>query len=235
MTTEKVAALYPMPHQRQVRLLLGEEFLLLMVDEKSGRMRPLALPLVNCIMAAAVLMDLMLVGRLDNDLDNLFVVDPTPIPDEILDPLLMSIAEAPVLTPFPIDYWVRRIAENGIDLRNSLLQRLQSRGLLHVDRYKTLGLFSREKFLPAEAVRPELIAGRLEALLKSNTIPEARDIMLLAMASACGLLGLVLPADMLKSAEQRISQLSRIEIVGQVIASAIERVQIVVAAAAGYR
>ncbi len=71
-----------------LQLTLLEEFLLLALDDHSGQLYPLARSTLDCAAAGAVLMDLTLRQRIDNDLRDMFLVDPNPTGDNILDPVL---------------------------------------------------------------------------------------------------------------------------------------------------
>ncbi len=72
-----------------------EEVLLLVLDEEHGDLSA-AFPsgVLDVVVAGAVLMELALEGRIDTDLDRLFVTDATPLDDDLLDPTLAAIAES---------------------------------------------------------------------------------------------------------------------------------------------
>src|SRR5882672_3458897 len=93
------------------RLTILEEFLLLALDDETGDFFALACSTLDCATAGAILMDLMLRRRIDNDLRNTFVTDSQPTGDDILDPVLQLMTLAPVLTPHPIAYWLQQITE----------------------------------------------------------------------------------------------------------------------------
>src|ERR1700722_20630473 len=98
-------------------LTILEEFLLLALDDETGDFYTLARSTFDCASAGAVLMDLMLRRRIDNDLKNIFVTDAAPTGNPVLDPVLQTMAVAPVLTPNPITAWLRELADEGEGLR----------------------------------------------------------------------------------------------------------------------
>src|SRR4051794_12982510 len=71
-----------------------EEIVLLQLDDTRGRFIDLPLSAVNVVLAGAALMELALANRVDADLERLFVVDPTPSGDDILDDVLRQLIAA---------------------------------------------------------------------------------------------------------------------------------------------
>ena len=69
-------------------LTILEEFLLLALDDTQGAFYPLARSTFDYASAGAVLMDLTLRNRIDNDLRDMFVTDAKPTGNTILDPVL---------------------------------------------------------------------------------------------------------------------------------------------------
>ena len=76
-------------------LSLLEEFLLLTLEDEGGEFDQVPEIFVHCGIAGATLMELALQGRIDSDLHGLWVVDPTPTGDDILDKALNAIAAEP--------------------------------------------------------------------------------------------------------------------------------------------
>ncbi len=72
-------------------LRLAEELLLLLLDDETGEFSTSPRTL-GYALAGAALMDLALEGRIDTDVDALILADPTPVGDDLLDPILADIA-----------------------------------------------------------------------------------------------------------------------------------------------
>src|SRR5271166_1785563 len=89
-------------------LSILEEFLLLALDDARGDFFDLPRSTLDCATAGAVLMDLMLRRRIDNDLRNMFVTDTLPTGDDILDHVLQVMTLAPVMTPQGISSWLQQ-------------------------------------------------------------------------------------------------------------------------------
>ena len=73
-------------------LLSTEELLLFLLDEPNGTFLPITERTEDLVLAGAVLMDLQLANRIDTDLDELTLSDPTPVNDDVLDPTLAAVA-----------------------------------------------------------------------------------------------------------------------------------------------
>src|SRR5260221_12396646 len=71
-----------------------EEILLLQLDDSQGRFVNLPLSAADVVLAGAALMELALANRVDCDLKQLVLVDPTPTGDDILDDVLKHLGEA---------------------------------------------------------------------------------------------------------------------------------------------
>jgi golgi phosphoprotein 3 len=76
-------------------LTLADEIVVLMLRDDTGAIRSECAAVANMAVAGGILMELALLGRIDTDLTSLFMVDPTPIGDELLDHALRDIAAGP--------------------------------------------------------------------------------------------------------------------------------------------
>ena len=66
-------------------LRFSEEMLLLLLDDKGREFADIPMLSFKYALAGAVLMDLTMESRIDTDENRLFVTDPTPLGDELLD------------------------------------------------------------------------------------------------------------------------------------------------------
>src|SRR5262249_15919807 len=130
----------------QTPLTLLEEFLLLALDDQAGEFYSCARSTLDCATVGAILMDLTLRRRIDNDLKHLFISDSTPTGDNILDPILQVIALAPVMTPHPITHWLRTLAAEGEALREKALRRLEACGIIKREDKKILWVFGTRRY-----------------------------------------------------------------------------------------
>jgi hypothetical protein len=216
-------------------LTLLEEFLLLALDDRTGELHPLARSALDCAAAGAILMDLTLRGRIDNDLRDMFTVDPTPTGDALLDPVLQVMSLAPVLTPHPISYWLRQIADEGESYREKALNRLEARGIIKRQNLKILWVFGKRRYPLIDQQEVREVKLRILGVVLSNEIPTPHDVMLTGLADACGLFRYILSASEADAATARIAQVARIDLIGQAVAKGVAEIQSAIALAAGYR
>ena len=101
--------------------------MLLLLDDDGGEFVRVPEWSLQCALAGAVLMDLALENRIDTDLEQLVLVDPTPVGDDLLDPTLASIAQA--TEPHDTRYWIQHTAQHADGIRDQVLDRLVERGI----------------------------------------------------------------------------------------------------------
>ncbi len=68
-----------------------EEIILLLLHDEDGRFVHVPRWSLEYAIAGGVLMDLAMENRIDTDLENLILVDATPVGDSLLDPTLAEI------------------------------------------------------------------------------------------------------------------------------------------------
>ena len=177
-------------------LRFAEELLLLLVEEQSGDLMPLPAQTIDLALAGAVLMELQQEERIDTDLEALFLADPTPLGDDLLDPTLAAIAQAD--EKHDARFWVERVAERGDEIRQTALARLVNRGILEFDEGGLLALLplvGRSRRYPLiDGVAREEVRLRIMRVLFSDDIPDPGDIVLICLADACGLFPRLLSA-----------------------------------------
>ena len=109
-------------------LRFPEELMLFLLKNDKGEFAYVLDLSLKCALAGAVLMDLALDHRIDTDLHQLVVVDPTPLQDDLLDPTLARIVEATETRD--TRYWIEQTIEHADEIRECALSRLVERGTL---------------------------------------------------------------------------------------------------------
>ena len=161
-----------------------EEIVLLQLDE-SGRPVKFPLEAADVVLAGAVIMELALQERIDTDLNRLFVDDPRPSGDEILDHALAVLVEAG--QNFRISPAIERLnlktsdAIQGITLhasryRDEALQRLIEKVIV---REETSPSFRRYQIVDNSGQRE--VGARLRQLILTDDIPNSRDVVLVSL------------------------------------------------------
>jgi len=197
---------------------IPEEVLLLCLDDETGHPVELPAAAMDLSLAGAVLMELALAGRLDSDLDRVFVGNPAPLGDALLDPVLARIgARTP---PQDSRQWMAELAEGAGALRNALLDRLVARGALRRLEARRL-LFLRDvRHQKADRAPSEAARARLRAVLLEGDFPEPRDSLMVALCRATGLVALLLSEEEAVRAAPRIAAVAGLEEMGRSLVAA---------------
>jgi hypothetical protein len=181
---------------------LAEELLLLAYDDESGRATGSQIGL-DLGMAAAVLVELALAGRVAYIDGAIVVKDATPTGQSINDEILAKVAAD---TPHTPASWVQRLRHG---LRDRVLADLCARGVIcdidetamefiHLHRYPTL-----DGTVEAE------VRSRLNRALAGDIVPDERTAALATLVSAARMEpALGLPGDDAEATHERLSKIS---------------------------
>ncbi|MCO1617713.1 GPP34 family phosphoprotein [Micromonospora tulbaghiae] len=167
---------------------LAEELLLLAYDDETGKATMPRISL-DLGMAAAVLVELALAGRVAYADGNLAVVDPAPTGEPIADAVLAKIAAD---TPHTPSSWVQRLRHG---LRDRILSDLCGRGVVRDVDETELGFIHVHRYPVADASVEADIRQRLAEALTSGQLPDERTaalatlVAVLRMEPALGLTG----------------------------------------------
>ena len=209
-------------------LRFAEELLILTIGGENRD--PVHIPdrTLNYALAGAVLMDLALEDRIDTDMEALYVTDPAPVGDNLLDPALAEIVEEP--DTLPTKSWIARLAEKGNDLRALALDRLVAAEILEVDDGGVLSIsrwVARSWRYPiVDETAGQEIQSRMMGLLQSDEVPSPRDAVIVSLAHACGVFRRILPPSEYEEVEERIELISGLEQVTRAAAAAIHNVSL---------
>ncbi len=203
-----------------------EEILLLQLDDSQGKFVNLPLSAADVVLAGAALMELALANRVDCDLERLILVDSTPTGDDILDDVLKRLGEAGgALTA---DAVLERISANGEKYQEMALNRLIAKGILREEDGRFLWVFHTRRYPVVDDSEQREVRARLRQLLLTDEIPDPRDVVLVCLIDACGLLGLVLSSDEIAQTQARVEQLSRLDLIGQAMTKAVAEIRFIV-------
>ena len=206
---------------------LAEELLLLVMDEDNGEATSVPARTLHYALAGAALLELALQGRIDTGPETLEVTDPTPLNDDLLDPVLSDIVELSKDGRRNPEFWVRRVAERSEELRSLALERLAAAGVVEAD---DTGFFSLSR-LVARARRYPATGGQSEQeqevwlrvlhAIFSNDIPDTRDVVIISLANACDVFRQMLLPEEYAEARERIELISRLELLSRSVTDGI--------------
>ncbi|MCE2391685.1 MAG: GPP34 family phosphoprotein [Proteobacteria bacterium] len=204
-------------------LRFAEEILLLLLHDENGRFARVPESSLRYALGGGVLMDLALENRIDTDLTNLTLVDPTPLGDDLLDPVLADIAEENQTRE--TRYWLERSSERAEEIRETALARLVERGILERRDERFLWVFQSRRYPMIDGEAEREVKLRIMGVLFSDEIPDPRDIVILCLADACGIFGELLSGRELEQAATRIEQVRKLDLIGQAVSKAIWNIE----------
>jgi golgi phosphoprotein 3 len=194
-------------------LTLADEIVVLMLRDDTGAIRPARAASANIAIAGGLLMELALLGRIDTDLTSLFIVDPNPAGDELLDHVLREIAAEPVKRSSV--WWINQFGVHGGDLSGRVLGRLVEAGILREEDRHFLWVLSRRAY-PKNSGREEREAkARLMSVIFDDVVPTPRDTLLLSLADSTGVLEDMFSSGEMDKASTRIAQVVALEEIGR--------------------
>lgn len=200
-------------------LTLLEEVVLLAVDENTGELTSARECWTEYALAAAVLFDMALAGKIDTDTEEITVVDRTPTGMAVIDNVLASMLEQPELTT--VQQWIEALGRRREDLEGEALRMLVERGILRHEKAKRLWIIDVERFPLVETGEQKFVKRRLERAVLTDEIPAPRDIMLVSLVDACGLMGHLFSEGALQLRKQRIATLCNLETISRKVSEAI--------------
>ena len=218
-------------------LRFAEEIILLLLDDEDGRFAPVPGWSLAYALAGGVLMDLALENRIDTDLEELVLVDATPVGDSLLDPTLAEI-EAGEKTGMEAGekrgarFWVVRTARRADVIREEALSRLVALGVLECRDDRFLWVFRSRRYPTIDGKAEREVKLRIMGVLFSDEIPDPRDVVLICLADACGIFRGLLSKQELSKASARIEQVRKLDLIGQAMSQAIHDIAAAAAAAA---
>ena len=208
-------------------LRFAEEIILLLLNDDDGRFANVPSWSVDYALAGGVLMDLALENRIDTDLENLILVDATPVGDSLLDPTLVEIEAG---EKRDARFWVEHTANRAHVVREEALSRLVAHGILECRDDRFLWVFRSRRYPAIDGQAEREVKLRIMEVLFSDEIPHPRDVVIICLADACGIFRELLSKRELDKATDRIEQVRKLDLIGQAMSQAIQDIELSVAA-----
>ncbi|MCY4395842.1 MAG: GPP34 family phosphoprotein [Rhodospirillaceae bacterium] len=204
-------------------LRFSEEIMLLLLDDKGGRFIDVPTLSLEYALAGAVLMDLTMEGRIDTDPERLFVIDPSPIGDDLLDPVLARIVESEETQD--TRYWIKHTVADAEAIRERSLARLVGRGILHREEDRFMWVLRTRRYPIDDYKTVREVKLRIMGVILSDDIPDARDIIIISLADICRIFEGLLSGRELKSAAARIDQIRQMDLIGREVSKAVTEIE----------
>ena len=199
-------------------LRLAEEIMLLVLGDGGEFARVPRWPL-HCALAGGVLMDLALESRIDTDPERLFVIDPAPVGDDLLDLALARISDTP--ETFDARYWVQTTAEGAERIRARTLERLVEQGILERRDERFMWVLRTRRYPMIEGKVDREVKLRIMSVLFSDEIPDPRDSAIVALADTCGIFRHLLSKREQEAVAERIALVARLDLMLRAVSWAV--------------
>ncbi len=202
---------------------IAEELVLLLLNETTGYLDIPPGWELYCVMAGAAIAELTLQGRIDTDINTLYVVDETPTGDKILDSLLKEITESEKVRD--TQYWIERNTRRSDEIISEALKSLVGRNILVQEAGSFFGLnraISRTGNYSDDDLNIRREARtRIRDVILIDSIPDPRDAILVALMHACkGFVAPLINAEDYEDKQDRIELISKLDLVGRTVATA---------------
>jgi len=208
---------------------LAEDLLLISLDDDRGKVSWRHSAAVHYGLAAAFLMDLALLRRIETPGENIVVSDPTPLQDDLLDAVVARINSSE--KERDAKHWVKTLGDES-DCQQRLARRLVARGILREEEQTLFWAFHDQRY-PTVMTEPEsTLRERLQGVVLRGDEPEPRTLLLLSLVSACGLIDEIFAPAERRDAKRRIKVLVEDEQFGKSVGAALAVVAAATAAVA---
>ncbi len=204
-----------------------EEIILLMLHDDDGSFVRVPSWSRDYAIGGAILMDLAMENRIDTDLENLILLDDTPLGDNLLDPTLAEIAAGEEQQS--ARYWLERTASSGEEIQEATLARLVDHGIIERHDDRVLWVFRARRYPMIDGTAEREVKLRIMQVLFSDEIPDPRDVVLICLADACGIFKELLSRRQIDQATDRIEQVRRLDLIGQAMTRAIRDIEVSIA------
>jgi len=206
-------------------ITLVEELILVMLSEETGYLDTSPGWQLSCVVAGSLLADLALQGRIDTDMDSLYLVNPDPTGDELLDPLI-ELIHATEKT-YDTQYWIERTATKSDEIIATSLEHLVTRKILLLELggfYRSNRTVTRSGNYPdrISSITKEAKGRIVSLLLDPESIPEPRDAILVALLHSAEWFTVLLEEEEYEELLDRIQLLSRLDLIGRTVAVAVK-------------
>ncbi|WP_344631786.1 GOLPH3/VPS74 family protein [Streptomyces glaucosporus] len=208
-----------------MRVTLGEEIMLLSLDDESGTAGNRSV--TGWGVAGGILLDLVVAGRLAVDDGRLEVVDRSPTGTPLLDGRLEMIAGWAGNRRRKTSDWLAKDRPRAVQ---AAVESLCERGLVSEEHRRVLGLFPVRRYPEADGSVERELRDRLTAVVVDGAEPDDRTCGLIALLHAAGLHRQAFPELPRKRVEPRMAELAEGQWAGDSVRRAIRDVQAAVTA-----
>ena len=205
-------------------LTLTEDLVLLALDDHSGRILPVDDIGYRHALAGAVLLDLALLGRLENQDGALHVSDRTNTGEDLLDRWCETIEAEK--EPLELRVWIARLALASDQIETAALSSLVNRGILEKEETNFLWVFETRRYPMLDGTEEKEVKRRICDVLLSDEEPSQADAILVGLVDDARLLPHILSDAETRESARRVAQVRDLDVIGKEVAAVIEHLRL---------
>jgi len=194
-------------------LTVTEEFLLLTLKDESGGFIEVQHERLRAGFVGAAIMELGLQGKIDSDLDRVWVVDKAPTGDPALDLVLYRLSSPQF--DGNADRVFGQLIDLGERIRAEALKELCAKNILVESEGRLLWILKTRRYPVIDGQEIREVKLRLLDVLLRDALPGPRDVCLMSLAETCGMISQIVPDSELSIARERIAKFAKMELIGQ--------------------
>ncbi|MFD6653721.1 GPP34 family phosphoprotein [Streptomyces parvus] len=201
---------------------LGEEIMLLSLDDETGAAKGESA--ARWGVAAGMLLELVMAGRVTVKGGRVEVFDPTPTGDALLDGRLGRLTRwvHETSSSRKVVAWLTRDHAKG---SQDVVDSLVARGLVTEEKHRALGVFPVRRYPEADGTVERELRARLAAVVLGGAEPDARTSALVALVHATGMHRQAFPDLPKKQVAPRMAEIAEGHWVGVSVGEAIRDLQ----------
>lgn len=205
-------------------LTLTEDLVLLALDDHSGRILPVDDIGYRHALAGAVLLDLALLGRLENRDGAVRVSDRTNTGEDLLDRWRETIEAEE--EPLELRVWIARLALASEQIETAALSSLVDRGILEKQETNFLWVFETRRYPMLDGAEEKEVKRRICDVLLSDEEPSQADAILVGLVDDARLLPHILSDAETRESARRVAQVRDLDVIGKEVAAVIEHLRL---------
>ncbi|MGW4837801.1 GOLPH3/VPS74 family protein [Streptomyces globisporus] len=206
---------------------LGEEIMLLSLDDETGAAK--GETAARWGVAAGMLLELVMAGRVTVRGGRVEVFDPTPTGDALLDGRLDRLTRwvHETSSSRKVVAWLTRDHAKG---SQDVVDSLVARGLVTEEKRRALGVFPVRRYPEADGTVERELRARLAAAVLEGAEPDARTTALVALVHATGMHPQAFPGLPKKQVDPRMAEIAEGHWAGVSVREAIRNLQAAISA-----
>ncbi|MBW4634721.1 MAG: GPP34 family phosphoprotein [Iphinoe sp. HA4291-MV1] len=202
---------------------LAQDLMLLALNNQTGKIRFSASSALSYSLMGAVLLDLVLQGKLIIDHNSLIVVDANTTGDDFFDQCLNEVLTAQ--RPRMVNFWVKHWGSKYSGFQKVVLQNLVELGVLTQQEQRVLWIFRVQRYFLTDASIQRAIIDRVRAAVLENIGLHSRTAALMSLIQACQLTDSLFTPEERRKARPRIQAIANGELVGKAVSDTVAGVQ----------